>query len=369
MKQIFVLVLSLASFVLANFGTSSTATAGNNPYHHMLVANRASGSISQIDIGTNLVTNYALPMAANPAEPMYIVYSPDNELVYVGDRGNNRLVVYNANNYANSIGEVPVGAGIFHMWGDPNHNQLWVNNDIDKTVSVVDMLSQSTIATFSTPSDLNALGGKPHDVFLNPNAPFAYVTMLGVSGNTDWVVKYSTETFMELDRVEVGDDPHVSYSPSLDQLFAPTQGGGVAVIDGSTFDVTTTINVPNSHGAWLSPDEATFYTTNIADGGTAGLVSIDTATLTISDSVDAPFSIPHNVITTPDQSRLYLTHSGGANDKVSIYDVSNPANPVYLESVTTEFNPYGIALISSVPEPGSLMLAAGAVVLLGVRRR
>jgi len=368
-KQIFVVALWSAGFVLASFGSNSTATAGNNPYHHMLVANRASGSISQIDIGTNAVTNFALPMAANPADPMYIVYSPDNELVYVGDRGNNRLVVYNANDYATSIGEVPVGAGIFHMWGDANHNQLWVNNDIDKTVSVVDMQTASTITTFSTPSDLNALGGKPHDVFLNPNAPVAYVTMLGVSGNTDWVVKYSTDTFMELDRVEVGDDPHVSYSPSLDQLFAPTQGGGVAVIDASTFDVTTTINVPNSHGAWLSPDEATFYTTNIAAGGTAGLVSIDTATLTIHDSVDAPYSIPHNVITTPDQTRLYLTHSGGSNNKVSIYDVSDPASPVYLQSVTTGFNPYGIALISSVPEPSSLLLAVGGVALLCFRRR
>ena len=55
---------------------------------------------------------------------MYITYSPDNERVYVGDRGNNRLVIYDPTDYSSSVGEVAVDAEIFHMWGDRNHNQL-----------------------------------------------------------------------------------------------------------------------------------------------------------------------------------------------------------------------------------------------------
>ena len=339
-------------------------------FHHMLVANRSSGSISQINLSDNSVQNFALPTATNPSEPMYITYSPSNEMVYVGDRANNRLVIYSPTDYTTSVGQVSVGAGIFHMWGDRYHNQLWVNNDIDKTVSVVNMLNSSVITTFSTPADLNALGGKPHDVFINPDDPFAYVTMLGVDGDSDWIVKYSTQTFTEVDRVEVGNDPHVSYSPSRDMIYAPTQGGGgVSVIDGTLFDVVDFISVPNSHGAWLSHDESTFYTTNISDLGVDGLVSIVPTTLSVNDSVGAPFSTPHNVITNLTDDWLYLTHSGAGNNRVSIYDVSNPASPVFLTSVTTELNPYGIALITSVPEPGPCILLVTAIGLAAAQRR
>lgn len=54
--------------------------------------------------------------------------------------------------------------------------------------------------------------------------------MLGVDGDNDWIIKYSTDTFTEVDRIAVDNDPHVSYSPDNDQNFAPTQGGNVVSV-------------------------------------------------------------------------------------------------------------------------------------------
>jgi len=334
-----------AVLLLLLLSLSGCGGSNGNKGEYVVVANRASGSFSVIDIKADTVQTYSLPDGDLVPEPMYIVFSPENELIYIGDRANNRLVIYNTSNYENPVGFVDVGAGIFHMWGEPAHNQLWVNNDIDKTISVVDMLNSSVISTISAPIEL--LSGKPHDVILDPNAPFAYVTMLGVDGAGDYVLKYSTTTFTEVDRVKVGDDPHVTLSKENDVLYIPTQGGnGVSVVNRESFDLVTTIPVANSHGAGMTATGDTLFTTNIADIGVGGLVSIDTTSNEINSEADTPFSIPHNIVLSPDQSELFLTHSGNTNDMITVWDISDTTQPVFLKSFTTELNPYGLVVVT-----------------------
>ena len=66
----------------------------------IVVANRNSGSISVIDTKTDEVTGtYQLPASPNTAEPMYVVYDKRRHRVFVGDRANNQIVVFNSNNY------------------------------------------------------------------------------------------------------------------------------------------------------------------------------------------------------------------------------------------------------------------------------
>ena len=101
----------------------------------------------------------------------------------------------------------PAGAGVFHMWANTPSKQLWVNNDIENTSTVIDLQSLETIATVPTPDDLVAAGGKPHDVIFAPSGRLAYITVLGVEGDNDYVVQYDTRTFEEIGRAAVGKDP------------------------------------------------------------------------------------------------------------------------------------------------------------------
>ena len=57
--------------------------------------------------------------------------------LFVGDRANNRVVVLSADDFSVE-GSVPAGNGVFHMWASPAVHQLWVNNDVDNTITVVD---------------------------------------------------------------------------------------------------------------------------------------------------------------------------------------------------------------------------------------
>lgn len=344
-------------------GAVAPLTAGVGPDGGIVVANRGSGSISVIDVATNGVMTYLLPAGNNTPEPMYVVHSPNNNTVFVGDRANDRVVAFDAMTFAVND-TIPTGAGIFHMWGEPSTGALWVNNDIDKSVTRINMNNYGVMGTFPTPADLNQMGGKPHDVTLDPNGPYGYVSMVGFSGASDYVLKFDISG-NELERKAVGKDPHLSLSAAHNKLYVPTQGANeVAILDRANLGLLDSVGVPNAHGATHNAAGSVFWTTNIGGGGTDALFAIDTATDMVIGKVSTPFGVPHNLALSPDEKLMYITHSGGASDKVSIVDVSDPENPVYLMSVTTGFNPFGIA---TIPEPSTLWL--GLVGVAGLLRR
>jgi DNA-binding beta-propeller fold protein YncE len=93
-------------------------------------------------------------------------------------------------------------------------------------------------------------------------------------------------------------------------------------------------------------DGRVFYTTNLPGGGVDGLFAIDTTTNQVLGSIDTPYPVPHNIALTTSGDKLYVTHSGGASDKVSIYTASRSEPvPVLLGEVTVELNPFGLALV------------------------
>jgi YVTN family beta-propeller protein len=314
----------------------------------VVIANRGSGSISVVDAKSGeLIGTYDLPEGDNTPEPMYVVDTSTKNRVFVGDRANDRVVVYDARDLSVEA-SVPTGAGVFHMWADPQGKQLWVNNDIDNTSTVIDPKTLQVLATVPTPADLVALGGKPHDVILDPHGEYAYVTVLGVDGANDYVVQFSTETFQEVERAPVGKDPHLSLARQNDLLYVPSQGSNVVtVLNRHTLALVTEIAVPGAHGAGMARNGKFFYTTNLPGGGIDALFAIDTQTNSVIGSpVDTPYPVPHNIALTPNGHKLFVTHSGATADKVTIFATQgNDPVPVLVGEVTVGLNPFGLAYV------------------------
>jgi DNA-binding beta-propeller fold protein YncE len=325
------------------------ACAGGGQGHRgkIVVADRASGTLTVIDTHSDqVIDTLDLPPGDNTNEPMYVYYSPIRNRFFVGDRGNDRVVAYNAQTLSVD-GMVPAGAGVFHMWGSTPAKQLWVNNDIDNTTTVIDLRTLDVVATVPTPADLVAAGGKPHDVILGPGGRFAYVSVLGGAGPDDYIVQFSTESFDEVGRAAVGKDPHVSVTRRSRNLYVPCQNSNaVYILNRWTLDTVEVLNIPGAHGAGMPNTGKYFYTANLPGGGTDALWTIDTRTNTVvGDPVDAPYTVPHNIALTPGGKKLYLTHSG-PNDKVTIYDIAgDDPVPVYIGKVTTGANPFGLAWV------------------------
>jgi YVTN family beta-propeller protein len=343
-------VLILALF--AGFFSFSAAQASpQKPAHgKIVVANRGSGDISIIDAQSgHLIANVPLPQGVedNFPEPMYVVYTRPGNRVFVGDRANDRVVVFNAANFS-VIGTVSTGSGVFHMWADPQGKQLWVNNDIDKTTTVIDPRKLSVITTIPTPADLVSMGGKPHDVILGPGGKLAYVSVLGLSGENDYVVQFRTDTFKEIGRAAVGKDPHLSLNRWSKFLFVPAQGRDtVYVLNRFNMQLVDELAIPGAHGAAMSFNGNYFYTTNLPGGGDDALFTINVKNhQIIGEPVDSPYPVPHNIALTQIPNLLFLTHSGGTSDKVTFYNVSykNPI-PVFAGEVTVGLNPFGISFV------------------------
>jgi len=344
-KILVILLLFLAMLV-----PSSLALAQNQAdaaaRGKIVVANRASGTISVINTQTDkLIGNYDLPEGENDPEPMYVVFTRTGNRVFVGDRANDRVVVFRARDFSVET-TLPAGAGVFHMWADARSTQLWVSNDIDNTMTVINPRTLAVEATVDLPADLVAMGGKPHDVILSPEGDYAYVTMLGFTGENDYLVQYDAHTFAEMNRAPVGKDPHVSLTFHNDFIYVPAQNSNiVSVFNRNTLDLVDEIEAPGAHGAGMPLNGQVFYTTNLPGGGTDGLIAIDLRTNTILGTTDTPYAVPHNIALTPAADKLYVTHSGGTSDKVTVYEIGADNLPVLKGEVTVEFNPFGLSYV------------------------
>jgi len=363
-KQTYQPVLILVIFFICfNFGIAkSHASKKNTPNDHtpdkhsynkkdqghIVVANRASGSLSIINVSTNkIAATIDLPSADNPSQPMYVVHSSRANRVFVGDRANNRIVVFDDKTFKYET-SIPAGNGVFHMWADRHDDQLWVNNDIDNTATVIDPMTLEILATVKIPADLIELGGKPHDVILDPSGKSAYVTIVGLLGENDFVVKFDTENFKEIARAAVGKDAHLSLTRRNKLLYVPTQNSNsVYVFSRKKLKLKKIIRLPGAHGAGMTRKGKTFYTTNISGGGKAGLVAINTKTnAVIGQATDTPFPKPHNIALTRKADKLYITHSGATANQVSVYRIDKKSKKPTLETVVTVgLNPFGLTFV------------------------
>lgn len=360
MKKLFALLILMMPLLLLVSGCSENSAPVENTFDNqqleksdghfgnsgnIVVANRNSGSISVINTKTDEVSGtYQLPAGPNTPEPMYVVFVKQGHRVLVGDRANNQVVVFRASDYSVET-TISVGQGVFHMWADRVGRQLWVNNDVDNTTSVIDLRTLQVIATVPTPADLVSMGGKPHDVFLGPLGKLAYVSVVGVSGASDYVVQYSTKTFQEIGRAAVGKDPHLSIPLISRFLYVPCQNSdAVYVLNRFNMNQVEIISVPGAHGVNITTSGKVLYTTNLPGGGTDGLFAIGTRNNSVIGTSNTPYAVPHNIALTPNSKKLYLTHSGGTSDKVTVYTISNH-NPVpqFLKEITVELNPFGLA--------------------------
>ena len=149
-------------------------------------------------------------------------------------------------------------------------------------------------------------------------------------------------------RAAVGKDPHVSLARQRPWLYVPCQESDqVIVLDRRTLELETVLDIPGAHGAGMSDDGRTFYTTNLPGGGMNALYTISTGTNEILGApVDSPYPVPHNIALSPDAGTLFLTHSGATSDKVTVYRMSGGDRiPEYAAEVTVGLNPFGLTYV------------------------
>ncbi|MEJ2595679.1 MAG: YncE family protein [bacterium] len=330
------LMISLAVVIVScqkrsdEFGQGSfKSKQGPQKEEMVVVANRGDGSISFIDA---ISENVLETLSIDGSEPMYVVYVAATDRIYVGDRAQNQVHVIDpaAREVESSI---DVGNGVFHMWAGGNGEQLWVNNDVDQTTSVIDLNSNSVIATI-------AVGAKPHDVFVTDDGSRAYITTLNEGDDPDQVFMYSTATFQKTGEQEVGKDPHLYHLFRKDKLYVPCQSGNVFVLDGTDLGVLDDDAYPGAHGIYGTHNQNNIFVTNLPGGQ---IYAIDAIKDEVIGTPAATNPIPHNLVINKKTSKLFVTHSGGTANTVSVFNIGPQKGLTFSTTLMVGTNPFGLA--------------------------
>ncbi|MDY7094436.1 MAG: hypothetical protein SX243_15805 [Acidobacteriota bacterium] len=305
------------------------------------VANRGGDTVTLIDVASERRLQIELEAGS---EPMYAQNPFFSDEIWIGDRGHDRVLVYDALRLRR-IADIPVGEGVFHMWNNGALGQMWVVNDVDKTLSVIDLETKQVLATIPIPADL-ATDFQPHDITVTADA--GIVSLLGPGQTVGWLVKFSGHTFQEEARLQVGADPHLFFWGFADsELYVASQGAGeVLELDPETLQVTGQLSIPGAHGIWADESETYLYVTDITSGdGIDSIYTIDVDSFQVvpGSPVDAPLANPHNIMISIDNTKMFISHS--SSTFTSIYDLDPGGLPVNGRIVETGPVPFGVMLI------------------------
>src|SRR2546421_615197 len=233
-----------------------------------------------------------------------------------------------------SVGILAVASPLVAAWPTPGPTipdpSIYVTNQLDNTLSVIDGSSYKVVATVP-------VGTSPAGVAVSPDGRYAYIA----GGGDDAVSGFDTgsRTIATTVALPAGSSPAgVALAPDGGSAYVANEvSASVTVINTRSGAVEATIPAGTSpFGVAASPDGRWVY---VADLGPGKLAVIDTRV----DEVVSTVSIgghgtdPFNVAATDDA--VYVTDQGA--NALSIID---PRTRDVVTTVTTGNSPYGVAV-------------------------
>jgi len=209
-----------------------------------------------------------------------------------------------------TVATVPVGTSPTVAAVSPYGASVYVTNQGSGNVSVIDVLSSTVASTIP-------VGSGPSGVAFTPNGTSAYVT--NINSTTVSVIDVLSRTVVAT--VPVDSRPTaVAITPDGASAYVTNQlTNTVSVIDTATNTVVATVPVGALPflGIAIHPDGSSVYVANFS-GGTVSVIDVATNTVTTTVPVGAS---PTGVAITPDGASIYVTNQGSSN--VSVIEQSS----------------------------------------------
>jgi YVTN family beta-propeller protein len=195
---------------------------------------------------------------------------------------------------------------------DPVTDTIYVTNVYGNSVSVVDGVTNTIIATIP-------VGDQPLQVSVDPVTDMAYVT--NQLSHTVSVINGVTDTVTAT--IAVGVNPNgVAVDPATDTIYVSNLGDNtVSVIDGAKNTVTATIRaVPSPLGVGVDPVTDTVYVTNILENTVSVINGITNTVTTTVPAGDEPLAVGVDQIT----DTIYVTNQfeAASSGTVTVIDGS-----------------------------------------------
>lgn len=220
---------------------------------------------------------------------------------------------------------IPVGDSPWGIDVNAITNHIFVSNQYDGTVSVIDGATHTVISTVS-------VGSGPAGVGVNATTNRIYVA----NYNDDNVSVIDGATNTVLHTVAVGSDPNgVAVNPTTNRIYvANFTSNTVSVIDGSNDTVLTAVTVGSApYFAEVNADTNRIYVSNTF-GNTVSV--IDGANNTVAKTITVG-SGPHGIGVNSVTNRIYVANS--SSDTISVID---GATDTVIDTIAAGDKPYDI---------------------------
>jgi YVTN family beta-propeller protein len=281
--------------ILSFFNSASAA-----PF--VYVGNDSSGDVSVIDAATDTV----LTTIAGVYRPYGAAITPDGTRAYVTNYGYNQTVSIidtKTNTLAGAVYGVGYDPG--HIAITPDGTRAYVANRVSNNVSVIDIATNSVIATVAT-------ADYPIGIAITPDGKYAYVT--NQTGMTISIINTTTNTVESTINNNVMNDGIVITPDGGRAYVANHQINSFSVIDTVTKTVIATVPTGGVNPYWvaISPDGSRAYITNMLSDNVS---VIDTATNSVVALVPVGY-FPFKIAVTPNGRKVYVTNAGSNNASV-----------------------------------------------------
>lgn len=270
-----------------------TKAYGVAPYLHL-------GTVWVMDLVTGSVTTFTLPGSGQRGAS--VAYNEDGTKVYITDNANTCVYVYDTSDESLIAGPITVGTAPHSNTKRPNHDEIWLDNSGDNTVSVIDTTSDTVIHTYSTDAS-------PNGLTFSPDGTRAYV---GISGDGDpsnaGIQILDADTGSSIGFINGTAAPEwIIINSTGTKLYSSTPSSNkVDVFNLQSESLETSIIVPT--GPWglaLNADNSRLYITspNLLGGLNGTTISVVyTANNTVEDSIVPGDGSPFFIYSAPQET-------------------------------------------------------------------
>jgi YVTN family beta-propeller protein len=266
-------------------------------------------TIAVIDGATNTVTGVI------PGGYFYdIKVNPSTDLIYVTDYARNSVSVIDGgtNAYVRNI------TGISQPWGiglNPVTNMIYVAGyGNGNSVYVINGTTNAVV------QKIRFAGNEiPHEPAVNPKTGMIYVGVTcSFCPQYSYVAAINGSTYAVVAKIYgVGDSPGWSDLNPITNMIYVDNGNGIAVINGSTNTLVTTLTIPGCDVA-VNPNTDKVYITNCQDNS---VYVVDGSTNGVVDKIPVGRG-PGGVSVNPSTDKVYVS-IGYDNDEVYVIDGSS----------------------------------------------
>lgn len=313
-------LLNLNIFLVALFFYQKSSA--QNVY--ALITNSGSDNMSIINVSTNQVVGL---VSTGAGSAPYAVAILSNGTAYIANSGNHTVTIFSGNHVT---GTISVGNGPVSIAANPSGTNVYVVNNTDGTVSVINTTSNTVTATIT-------VGGGPTGIVVSPDGNTVYVA------NNSWsnvaAINTSDNSVTYPIGVSSSQPNGIAITPDGQYLYLTEPGlNQVGVYKTSDFSNVANVSIAGggSYGVAISPDGTKAYVTN-----PTSISVIRTSDNTVTNTIADPGgNQPVGVSFTPDGTEAFVVQKAAGNVLVINTGSATITNTIPVGSAPTSFSTF-----------------------------